>query len=274
MPAPEIEISKNGLKLSYQRYMADSAAGFVVILALIFLVSRGIPLPVVGDSLQSLRTLSGPAPLFILLIVFLLATPIGLLINGLGWFLFGWCRIYLAGFWFNLPKKWYNPFFPTQELFHEDKLLDFFGIGKTDKSNRIYKVSESHEYYLAIFFWKNIKLDHVTGLRKLTRNLACLSLMSIIFCLHMTFWYPESIYRTPVMFEVFSTLFFLTMLFTLLYSLLESYLCLKILSTVYLLCIARGISNENPAAPEELIQKIHAAYFGDKEEKFACCQEA
>ncbi len=32
MAAPEIEISKDGLKLSYQRYLADSAAGFLAII--------------------------------------------------------------------------------------------------------------------------------------------------------------------------------------------------------------------------------------------------
>jgi hypothetical protein len=42
---------------------------------------------------------------------------------------------------------------------------------------------------------------------------------------------------------------------------LDSYL--QVFSTVYLRCIARGIGPIAPDSPEELIEKIHAAYFGD-----------
>ena len=137
--------------------MADSAAGFVVILGLIFLVSRGIPLPVVGHALESLRDLSGHAPLFILFIVFLLATPIGLLINGLSWFLFGWCRIYLTQFWFSLPEKWYNPFFPTKLALHYKKIVAFFQLGSQEEiiGKTIYERSELFGDYLVLFFEHN-----------------------------------------------------------------------------------------------------------------------
>lgn len=247
MPAPEIQVSKDGLKLSYQRYMADSAAGFVVILGVMFLVGRGIPLPVFGHSLETFRALSGHAPLFIFLIIFLLATPIGLLLNGIGWFLLGWCKAPFIKFLFSLPRRWYNILFSTKEAFYYTKLIEFFQIDEEQKINNrsIYEVSELHEDYLNIFFSESIRLEHVAGLRRFTRSLACLSFFSIFFCLHMTFWYSDSIYQKPIMHEVLVTLLFLTTSFTALYSLLGSFSCLRTLSTVYILCIARGISNEN-----------------------------
>ncbi|RWX44842.1 hypothetical protein H206_01274 [Candidatus Electrothrix aarhusensis] len=267
MPAPEIQISKDGLKLSYQRYMADSAAGFVVILGAVFAISKGIPLPLFGHSLEGIIRLSSQAQLFVCLISFLLATPIGLFVNALSWFLIGWSRIYLFKLWFRLPEKWYNPLFPTRIAFHYDKLSEFFKINDQFDINQksIYEISALYGKYINLFFQDSIKIEeHVTGLARFVRNLACLSLLSIFLCLHMMFWYSDTIYGTFNIYESLFTLLFLIVFLILLYSLLGSFSCLKTLSTVYILCIARGISNDNPSAPEELMRKIHAVYFQDK----------
>ena len=269
MPAPEIQISKDGLKLSYQRYMADSAAGFVVILATVLAITKGIPLPIFGHSLEGIAKLSSQAQLFIFLVSFLLATPIGLLVNALSWFLIGWSRIYLFKLWFRLPENGYNPLFPTKIAFHHDNLSEFFRINDHVDINKksIYEISALYGKFMALFFQDSIKIeDHVTGLARFVRNLACLSFLSIFLCLHMMFWYSDSIYGLANIYETLFTLMFLTVFLILLYSLLGSFSCLKTLSTIYILCAARGISNEEPDKPEKLIKRIHAAYFGEKDD--------
>jgi hypothetical protein len=151
MPAPEIEISKNGLKLSYQRYLADSAAGFLVIILVLLAISNKVQIPFFDHSLESLATLSKDTKIFIFLLLFLLATPIGLTINGLSWFFLGWCKLYSIDIWLKSPEKYFNPFFPTKKAFRYKKLVTFF-FNNNQSSGKIYEVSGQYQDYLSIFF--------------------------------------------------------------------------------------------------------------------------
>jgi hypothetical protein len=268
MAAPEIEISKDGLKISYQRYLADSAAGFVVILAVLFVVSKGYPLPFFGHSLESLLKLPDNVQLFVFLLLFLLATPIGLFINGLSWFAVGWCRIYLIKFWFKLPEKWYNPLFPTKKAVNYDQLAEFFRINEQYDSDRksIYELSALHGKFMDLFLQDRFRIEHhvATGLARFIRNMALISFLSLLAFLHVLFWYASDSCIIGCPFQTVFILLFLTVFLAVLYSLQGSFSCLKILSTVYLLCTARSISNEEGVSPQELIKKIHAAYFSEK----------
>jgi hypothetical protein len=262
MTVPEIEISKDGLKLSYQRYLADSAAGFVVILAVLFVVSMGYPLPFFGHSLESLMKLSDNVKVFIFLLLFLLAMPLGLLINGVSWFLFGWCQIYLIKIWFRFPEQWYSPFFPTKTAFQYTELAKFFQINDQYEiqGKSIYELSELFEDYLSLFSPEKIRSEHVNGLSHFFRSLAFLLFFSLFSLLHVMLWDRSIAFSFPIPF----LLLLMGIFCTLLYSLMESFSCIKILSTIYLLCTARGISNEEGATPQELIRKIHDEYFREK----------
>lgn len=268
MAAPEIEISKDGLKLSYQRYLADSAAGFVVILGVLFAVSKGYPLPLFSHSLESLLKLSDTIQLFVFLLLFFLATPIGLFINGLSWFSVGWCRIYLIKFWFKLPDKWYNPLFPTKKALHYDKLAEFFRINEQYDSDgkSVYELSALHGKFIDLFFQDRFRIEHhvATGLARFIRNMALISFASLLSFIHVLLWNANDSCITECPFQAIFILSVLTVFLAVLYSLQGSFSCLKILSTVYLLCTARGISNEEGVSPQDLIKKIHAAYFGEK----------
>ncbi len=268
MAAPEIEISKDGLKLSYQRYLADSAAGFVVILAVLFVVSKGYPLPFFGHSLESLLKLPDNVQLFVFLLLFLLATPVGLFINGLSWFAVGWCRIYLIKFWFKLPEKWYNPLFSTKKAVNYDQLAEFFQVDEQYDSNgkSIYELSALHGKFIDLFFQDRFRIEHhvATGLARFIRNMALVSFLSLLSLLHVLLWYASDSCITGCSFETIFILSFLTVFLAGLYSLQGSFSCLKILSTVYLLCTARGIFNEEGVSQQELIKKIYDEYLKEK----------
>ncbi len=190
MPAPEIEISKDGLKLSYLRYLADSAAGFLVILIVLLAVSNQVPLPFFGHSFESLAKMSSDTKLFVFLLLFLLATPLGLLINGLSWFLLGWLQFPLHKFWFRLPDKWYSPLSPTKSDLYFDKLEDFFKINRDKEINgkHISLVYTTYEDYLVFFFRERIRVEHVIGLARFARNIAFIACIFFFSILHVILW--------------------------------------------------------------------------------------
>jgi hypothetical protein len=102
-----IELSKDGIKFPYRRYLSDSAAGFMLLL-LVTLTNHNLLELVPSDD---------EVKVFIFLLLFLLATPLGLLINALGWALFeGVQKKVESGFlgdpWFPAFKREYK-FEPT-----------------------------------------------------------------------------------------------------------------------------------------------------------------
>jgi hypothetical protein len=80
MPPTNFEASSTGLKLSYLRFISDSAPGFVLFLWLSFIWgNRPIPL--------NLNTTE--ARVLVAALVLMLATPIGLAVNAVSYFLLG-----------------------------------------------------------------------------------------------------------------------------------------------------------------------------------------
>jgi hypothetical protein len=105
MAEPAFEISKEGIKLSYSRFLADTASG----LAFILLGVAAYYLPLLGKSLQDYlasgnMTLKMGSEVKVLAAVslFFLATPIGLLVNATGWFLLGPLQIMLEKLFYRL----------------------------------------------------------------------------------------------------------------------------------------------------------------------------
>ena len=71
--AADIEVSKDSIKLSYRRYLSDSSAGFILLLSLIWIFFR--------EFKDIAKALPSEVLLFAGLMLFLLATPVGMLIN-------------------------------------------------------------------------------------------------------------------------------------------------------------------------------------------------
>jgi hypothetical protein len=83
-------VSKDSIHIPYRRFLSDSAAGFLAILV----AACAYYLPLLGA--QALRDVTGPVPpigkeakFFVMLILFILATPIGFAVNATSWFVLG-----------------------------------------------------------------------------------------------------------------------------------------------------------------------------------------
>src|SRR5262245_59682435 len=98
----DIEISKEGIKISYLRYLADSASCFIIILAILMAYYAGTDVPGFGKLREIFVTHPGSeVKIAFLVLAFFVATPIGLVLNAIGWFLFGWLQLRLVEYWFN-----------------------------------------------------------------------------------------------------------------------------------------------------------------------------
>lgn len=83
MDETKIELSKEGITFPYRRYLSDSASGFVLILlASIFLEKTPNIQNFLGKDFPS------EVRVFILVLLFLLSTPIGVIVNVISWMFF------------------------------------------------------------------------------------------------------------------------------------------------------------------------------------------
>jgi hypothetical protein len=87
--AESFSVSKDSIHIPYQRFLADSAAGFVLILILI--AAYFWPLLSSEPLRQEFGPMSGGSEVkvFVLVVAFLLATPLGFTANALSWLLLG-----------------------------------------------------------------------------------------------------------------------------------------------------------------------------------------
>lgn len=85
-----IELTKDGVKLPYQRFLSDSAPGYILILV-VFLTFYGHA-SFLGFNLPSdfVKTIPVEIQVYLGIIAFLLATPLGLMVNVFSWVSFEW----------------------------------------------------------------------------------------------------------------------------------------------------------------------------------------
>lgn len=236
----DIEFSRAGVKLSYLRFLSDSAAGFIVILITII----SYYYPIFGISLHQLF----PAPsipisnyvgILVLVLLFLLATPLGLIINASSWIVLGPVKILWAKHWFN--KSSFIPEYlvrGTKESFRFDDLKEFFNLcDKGDFFNFAENVENVFDVYYPNF---TNSMDYVKGAHRLSRNIAFISVVSIMSCIFIfcfTFYEGSPQYNSLFCIIPFVVIFIVSMI-------ISSIVCffhhLSILSKTYILCLKNG----------------------------------
>lgn len=173
MSDQSIELSREGIKLSYLRFLSDSAAGQIVILVGILAYYY----PIFGTPLKHglVSEMSTEVKILVMVMLFLLSTPLGLAINALSWFLLSPVQLRLQGFWFSggliLGKKLFKN---LEDEFRSEQSKAYFKLSGDNWYARSQLVKQS----LHIFF-PNIpnSLDHIRGMRTLFRNISFLSLI-------------------------------------------------------------------------------------------------
>jgi hypothetical protein len=234
MSQDDFEISQEGVKLSYERFLSDSAGGYVI--ALIFLIGLLINVPIPNSSnrwqdILPLENITSPVAVLVGLLIVLLGTPVGLLLNAISWFILGWVQM-------NFLHLWRHPYNPLKFLvagtardYQMELTIEFFDInplaGKTKRPEKrgIYDCTTFLEEILTVYFpgvWAT--LSHVQGIKQFDRNLAFLFFFVSIY----SFLIRE--------YQISFWVFMLTIVLLILASLLEFYVSAAILLKSYLIC--------------------------------------
>jgi len=166
--------SNRGLQLTYRRFLSDSAGGFLLILIFIFLLKMNyglisqiggtIEIPIIGRELKVL----------ILLLTFLLATPIGLILNTFSWFILGGIELWVVEKMIN----WNFLTRGTKIVTNYKKIKDVFSIKKGNFIETSYDVKNIMDYY---FPKLKTDSDATSGARRFIRSINFLGIILIIY---------------------------------------------------------------------------------------------
>lgn len=252
--AQSFEVTREGLKLSYVRFLSDSAAGLILLLLLSVAYVLKKPMPIVGTDWLGVipKDPSTELKVFLFIMAFILATPLGLMLNGISWFLLGGINIWLLKFWTWLPHRISLPVAATRRSYLAEETMRFFrltpsdasrtvlpdgsnsdeqsgeGDGASPSATRTQNLYEMVNYYKALlsiyypFYYD--QLEAVRGLSLFSRNLSLLAMVAVPYC-YLTLGETRSG-------NLAMGLFILLLLFN---CLLEYYQCLKVLFMVYTL---------------------------------------
>jgi hypothetical protein len=190
----DIEFSKGSIKFSYLRFLSDSAPGYFAILIFLYCYK------LYRESIEEIPNISfvesGNIPieiiLFVLFLLFLLATPVGLVINATSWVFLGRLEIWSEVLWveeIKFDNRYLNRLNPIINLIYnvfvkstKDKFLfaeckAFYKLNR----NNWYCKSKLFEEVLLIYYPDVLKSqNHVDGVRNLLRNIILLVLFIVV----------------------------------------------------------------------------------------------
>lgn len=228
MPEENLELSSSGLKVSYLRFLADGAAGLILILVMMAVYYVRPEWHVFGISRE--------VKIFILFVLVMLAIPLGLLVNAIGWFLFSGLQASAARFWF----KHHSDFLVrvTSEVYSFDRIVKKFGL---DKGN-FYEMSHFYEDALLIYHrYISADIAHIRGIKTLVRSLPIIVLFATLFLWARLGWW--CLIALPIV-----------GLLLILLTLLEYYERLGALQKSYILSPDESVLSENGGVLKRLVR--------------------
>lgn len=208
----DLEISKDGIKLSYSRFLSDISAGLIILIA-----SIAYYYPLISKIPTNLQ-------IFVFVLLFLLSMPLGLAVNTISWIILGSLAYKFEVFWFN--KNWF--FIKNSKiLFEFDICKEFFNL---NKDNWIF-ITRRFEIILIICYPDHIeRFDYIEGIKIFFRNAGFLSFIFIIFLV------PDG---------KMSVLILLSVILLIISSIMSFYRYLAILNYAYILCLKFNHNKEN-----------------------------
>lgn len=187
MSDQSIELSREGIKLSYLRFLSDSAAGQIVILVGILAYYY----PIFGTPLKHslVSEMSTEVRILVLVMLFLLSTPLGLAINALSWFLLSPVQLRLQAFWFRGGLLFNKKLFKNlEDEFRSEQSKAYFKLSEHNWYARSQLVKQSLHTFLPSI---PNSLDHIRGMRTLFRNISFLSLVSFPLVAGLRLYYGQ-----------------------------------------------------------------------------------
>lgn len=164
---PTIEATQNSLKLSYLRFISDSAPGLLLVLG-ILLLDQNVKLPIIiVPSDGALKAVAA-------VIVFLLATPLGLMINGISHFMIGGMQHWIAG---RCLSSYAWPIANTHDILLVSRWKTYFDVTDDTWPGVAYEIDDLFETYMPHLA---AVLDHIRALKKFCRSFALLLLTAIL----------------------------------------------------------------------------------------------
>jgi len=194
-----IEISNKGIKLSYKRFMSDTAIGLSIV-AIIFLLFND------SNAFTFLKNATLADKVFLYTLVFILATPLGLLVNISSWIIFGFFQYYLSK---DIILKCDNLTFigkfifsSTNEKYQVSTMKKVFLL---DNSN-FYRIIKKIETFLDIFMQDSISYkENLIGMRIFYRNVSF-----ILFIIGISMIYKAFDFQIIILVFSFSFFFLIT----------------------------------------------------------------
>lgn len=227
----DFAITREGIKLSYVRFLSDSAGGYTLALLILIAFITDAPIPFSSLSWRDLAPGTINTEFVVLFggLTLLLGTPIGLVMNATSWFISGKLQVYFVDFWLQ-PMRGFNWLVDgTKKVYNIHLLQEHFNLNHVvDKNGNRYNLYEQAavvEEVLQLFYpqvWGS--LSHIQGVKEYSRNLALIAGVVALYGLLTSTW-------TLVLLALV-----LFLLFTCLTSLIEFYLALGTMYKVYLLC--------------------------------------
>lgn len=175
MSDDDVEISSSGLRFSYLRFLADGAAGLFVVLLLMAAYYLEWPIPGHGTLRSIVNGRIGyEVKIFLMVLLVVLAVPFGLMVNGFGWFLFGWVQTHVAGFWLNSRILTAS----TSRLWYQRVLKSEFSL----EPNNLYQKAQFYEDLMLSFDpARAVSLYPVAGLKRLLRSSAVICVLCAVY---------------------------------------------------------------------------------------------
>jgi hypothetical protein len=252
MKQVDFEADQKGIKLSYLRFISDSASGIIFFLFLFVAYRFKFPMPFLGSEWTILvpTNIVENYKLFFMILIFLLSSPIGLVINAASWFLLGFFQENLGKLLLIIPTKIPHFLGTTKSSYNYDQILNFFSLSKTQgwkcwkRAKRIYEDAELSEKFISIYFpYLHFKTDHIKGVSRFTRNNTLLFLSSSIYVFFAKIFSFSKDFE--ITFYVALYLFILALLFFLLNGLVKAFYWIVNLNTLYVLCKSENIQPKN-----------------------------
>lgn len=224
MTEEHIELSGQGFKFSYRRFVSDISAGVIVTLMTISFYYTKI---------QEFSQQNNYLVTFILVLLFFISIPVGFAINAISWFIFGGTIYKLEEFWFErditspyfvyrFAKRFRNFLVRGTDTAHDfSNCIKFFGFKKENWNSQ----TKELENILETYFPDKIKdFADATGLEIFFRNMMLLSIgFTIIIFQYYCLWLAI----------IFGVLIFVSCL--IISSIISFYRYLRISNMVYIL---------------------------------------